>query len=82
MTHLAHDFWSRRYIVVGNHGVNSAWEIIAVTDGGLVAVGNWPGSSDSRYGTRTILWDDVKAWYADPNAAAAHSERLNAKKPS
>jgi hypothetical protein len=72
MTHLAHDFWSRRYIVVCNHGVNSSWEV--------VAVGNWPGGADSRHATRVFGWADVRAWFADPRAAAAHAERMNAKR--
>jgi hypothetical protein len=80
MTHLAHDFWSRRYIVAENAGVHSSWEVVAVTGDGLVAVGNWPGGADSRHATRVFGWADVRAWFADPRAAAAHAERMNAKR--
>jgi hypothetical protein len=79
MIHLSPDFWTRRYIVIENHTVASSWEVVAVTRDGLLSVGNWPGSADSRHGSRTIPWDEVKAWYVDPHAASAHAERMNKK---
>jgi hypothetical protein len=80
MIHLAHDFWTRRYIVIETHGIASPWEIVAVTPEGPVCVGHWP-ESESRHGTRVVAWDQVKAWFTYAEAAVRHVDRLN-KKPS